>query len=65
MHKVSNNVASLIFNDMFKKFSHKFRGSKLWNEFLNTNENQISSCNLLSREVKSKLLDTENEVRYF
>ena len=24
MHKVSNNVAPLIFNDMFKKPSHKF-----------------------------------------
>ena len=74
MPKVSNNIAPLIFN-MFKKPSHKyptnfsrnnfslkkcslnstkysisFRGPKLWNEFLN---------NLLSRKVKSKLLDTE------
>ena len=24
MHKVSNNVAPLIFNDMFKKHSHKY-----------------------------------------
>ena len=90
MHKVSNNVAPLIFNGMFKKPSHKyptnfshnnfslkkcslnstkysisFRGPKLWNEFLNTDEKQISSYNLFSRKVKSKLLDTENEVRYF
>ena len=90
MHKVSNNVASLIFNDMFKKPSHKyprnfslnnfslkkcslnstkysisFRGPKLWNEFLNTDEKQISSYNLFSRKVKSKLLDTENELSYF
>ena len=89
MHKVSNNVAPLIFNDMFKKPSHKyptnfshnnfslkkcslnstkyyisFRGPKLWNEFLNANEKQISSYNLFSRKVKLKLLDTENEVRY-
>ena len=67
MHKVSNNVAPLIFNDMFKKPSHKyptnflhnnfsfkkcslnstkypisFREPKLWNEFLNTSEKQIS-----------------------
>ena len=47
-----------------------FTGLKLWNEFLNTNEKQItifSICfyNLFLRKVKSKLLDTENEVRYF
>ena len=55
-----------------------FTGLKLWNEFLNTNEKQItifsicfynlflqSSNNLFLRKVKSKLLDTENEVRYF
>ena len=90
MHKVSNNVAPLIFNDMFKKPSHKyptnfshnnfslkkcsfnstkysisFRGPKLWNEFLNTDEKLISSYNLFSRKIKSKLLDTENELRYF
>ena len=91
VHKVSNNVASLIFNDMFQKPSHKyatnfshsnfslrkcslngtkfstisFRGPKLWSEFLNTNEKQISSCNLFSRKVKSHILNTENEVRYF
>ena len=78
-----NNVAPLIFNDMFKKSLHKyptnfshnnfslrkysisFRGPKLWNELLNTDEKQISSYNLFSRKVKSKLLDTENELRYF
>ena len=90
MHKVSNNVAPLIFNNMFKKpwhkyptnFSHgnfslkkcslsttkysiSFRGPKLRNEFLNTDEKQIIFFNLFLRKVKSKLLDTENEVRYF
>ena len=68
MHKVSNNVAPLIFLEMFKKPSHKyptnlslnnfslkkcslnstkysisFRGPKLLNEFLKTDEKQISS----------------------
>ena len=37
----------------------------LWHEFLNTDEKQISSYHLFSRKVKSKLLDTEDEVRYF
>ena len=89
MHKVSNNVAPLIFHEMFKKPSHKyptnfslnnfslkkcclnstkysisFRGPKLWNEFLNTDEKEISSYNLFSRKVKSKLLYTENKARY-
>ena len=90
MHKVSNNVTPLIFNDMFKKPSHKyptnfshnnfslkkcslnstkysisFRGPKLWNEFLNTDEKQISSYNLFLKKIKLKLLDTEKEGRYF
>ena len=47
------------------KYSISFRGPKLWNEFLNTDEKQISSYNLFSRKVKSKLLDTENELKYF
>ena len=88
MHKVSNNVAPLIFN-MFKKPSHKyptnfshnfslkkcslnsnkyfisFRGPKLWNKFLNTNKKLNSPYNLFSRKIKSKLLDTENEFKYF
>ena len=84
MHKVSNNVAPLIFHDIFKKPSHKyptnfslnkfslkkcclnsarysisFREPKLWNELLNTDEKQISFYNLISRKVKSKLLDTD------
>ena len=32
---------------------------------LNTNEKQVSSYKLLLRKVKSKLLDTENELTYF
>ena len=90
VHKVSNNVAPVIFNDMFKKpsqkypknFSHNnfslkkcslnstkysisFRGPKLWNEFLNSDEKLISSYNSFLRKIKLKLLDTENELRYF
>ena len=47
------------------KYSISFRGPQLWNEFLKTDEKQISSNSLFSRKVKSKLLDTENELRYF
>ena len=90
MHKVSNHVAPLIFNEIFKKPSHdyptnfsynsfslkkcslnstkysiSFRGPKLWNEFLDNDEKQISSYNTFSTKVKSKLLQTENELRYF
>ena len=42
-----------------------YRGPKLWIKFLNTDEKHIGSYNLFSRKVKSKLLDTENNVRYF
>ena len=88
-HKVSNNAAPGIFNDIFKKPSHKypknlsrsnfslkkcslrstkhsisFRGAKLWNEFLHTDKKLISSYHLFSRKIKSKLLDTENQLRY-
>ena len=47
------------------KYTIYFRGPRLWNEFLNNGEKQISSYNLFSRKTKSKLLDTENEKRYF
>ena len=90
MHKAHNNVAPLIFNDVFKKPSHNyptnfshnnfslkkcsldstkysisFRKPKLWNDFLNTDEKQISSSSLFSRKIESKLLNTENELRCF
>ena len=90
MHKAHNNVAPLIFNDVFKKPSHNyptnfshnnfslkkcsldstkysisFRKPKLWNDFLNTDEKQISSYSLFSRKIESKLLNTENELRCF
>ena len=88
MPQVSNNVAQLIFHDMFTepsqkyhtnfslknfslkkcclnsaKYSISFRGPKLWNDFLNTDEKQISYHNLFSRKVELKLLDTENDTR--
>ena len=47
------------------KYSIFCRGPKLWNEFLNMDENQISSCSLFSRKIKLKLLHTENQLRYF
>ena len=47
------------------KYSIPFRRPKLWNEFLNTHEDQISCNNLFSRKFKLKLLHTENEVSYF
>ena len=47
------------------KNSISFRGPKLWNGYLNTDEKQIGSYNLFLRKVKSKILYTENELRYF
>ena len=47
------------------KYSISFKGPKLRNEFLNTDEKQISSYSLFSRKIQPKLIDTENELRYF
>ena len=47
------------------KYSISFKGPKFWNEFLNTDQKLISSYNLFLRKIKLKLLDTENELRYF
>ena len=41
-----------------------FRGPKLWNEFLSNEEKKIKSQILFQKRVKSKLLDTENELSH-
>ena len=63
MHEVISCLKKCSLNST--KYSISFRGPKLWNEFLNTDEKQISSYSLFSRKIKPKLIDTENELRYF
>ena len=69
-HKYSTNFSHINFSLKkcslnSTKYPISFRGPKLWNEFLNTDEKQISSYSLISRKIKPKLIDTENELRYF
>ena len=47
------------------KYCIPVRGPKLWNEFLQGKEKEIQSYSLLQKTIKSKSLQTENEVMYF
>ena len=47
------------------KRSVSVRGPKIWNEFLNKEEKEIQSHSLLLRKIKTKLLESDNERKYF
>ena len=47
------------------KYSVSFRGPKLWNEILHKEEKELESYSLFQNIIKSKLLMTENETKYF
>ena len=47
------------------KFSISYRGAKLWNEILSTDEKELKSHMLFQTIVKSKLLAMENELSFF
>ena len=47
------------------KYRISFRGPTIWNEFLTETEKIINSFPLFKRNVKSKLLLYENEIKYF
>ena len=47
------------------KFSISYRGAKLWNEILSTDEKELKSHMLFQKIVKSKLLAMENELSFF
>ena len=47
------------------KYSISFRGPKLWNEILYKEEKELESYSLFQNTLKSKLLLTENETKYF
>ena len=42
-----------------------FQGPKVWNDFLINQEKEISSYALLSRAIKSKLIETDEELKYY
>ena len=47
------------------KYSISYRGSKVWNDFLTNEEKEIQSHSLFLPRIKCKLLDAENERKYF
>ena len=47
------------------KYCISFRGPKIWNDFLTNEEKEINSYLLFSKAIKSKLIETEEERRYF
>ena len=47
------------------KFCVSFRGPKVWNDFLTNKEKEINSYALFSRAIKSKLIETDEELKYF
>ena len=46
------------------KYCISFRGPKVWNDFLTNEEKGINSYLLFSKTIKSKLIETEEELRY-
>ena len=47
------------------KYCISVRGPKLWNDFLQNEEKEIRSYSFFQLTLKSKLIETENEVTYF
>ena len=47
------------------KYSISYRGPKIWNDFLTNEEKEMQSHSLRLSRIKSKLLDAENELKYF
>ena len=41
------------------------RGSKLWKDVINKEEKEIQPCYLFQRNIKSKLIESENETYLF
>ena len=44
------------------KYFISVRGPKSWNDFLQNEEKEIQSYSVFQKTVKSKLIETENEV---
>ena len=61
--KNSFNLKAFFLNG--SKYCISFRGPKVWNDFLTNEEKEINSYLLFSKTIKSKLIETEEELRYF
>ena len=47
------------------KYSISIRGFKLWNDVINKEEKNIQSYFLFQKNIKSKLIEIENETDHF
>ena len=47
------------------KYSLSVRGPKIWNEFLTKEEKGIQSHSVFLGKIKTKLLESKNERKYF
>ena len=47
------------------KHSISVRGPNIWNEFLTKEEKEIQSHSIFLRKIKTKLLESDNERKYF
>ena len=47
------------------KYSISIRGPKIWNELITKDEKEINSFSLFQKYVKAKLLESDNERKYF
>ena len=64
--KFSKNSFSLkTFFPNGSKYCISFRGPKVWNDFLTNEQKGINSYLLFLKTIKSKLIETEEELRYF
>ena len=61
--KNSFNLKAFFLNG--SKYCISFRGPKVWNDFLTNEEKEINSYLLFSKTIKSKVIETEEELRYF
>ena len=47
------------------RYSISIRGPKIWNELITKDEKEINSFSLFQKYVKAKLLESDNERKYF
>ena len=60
-----NNYKQKKFSLTSSTYSISVRGPKIWNEFLTKEEKGIQSHSVFLGKIKTKLLESENERKYF
>ena len=65
MYKFRKSQVSKIFNMAFGKYFGKYFWMNFWNEFLTNEEKGIESHYIFLRKIKTELLESDNERKYF